>query len=105
MERDKIGAIDRYSRAKEENGWKKKKKKEKDTKPLCSQICFLIFLLSSQCSSPVYMEGETRGEEKGQRQYWPRRRVNKTFMYKTCRVARILRILAEEDSRYNIFSI
>lgn len=48
---------------------------------------------------------ETRGEEKGQRQYWPRGRVNKTFMYKTCRVARVLRILAGEDSHYYIFSI
>lgn len=59
------GAIDRYSR--ERKMKKKKKKKEEDTKPLCSQICFLIFLLSrSRCSSPVYM-GEKREERRRDR--------------------------------------
>lgn len=58
-------AIDRYSRPKEEDE-RKRKKRENDTKPLCSQICFLIFPLSGRCSSPVYIyiwEGNTRRGE------------------------------------------
>lgn len=57
-------AIDRYSRPKEEDE-RKRKKRENDTKPLCSQICFLIFPLSGRCSSPVYIYMGEKHEERG----------------------------------------